>query len=131
MITRLFLGLQVLLFIPYGIYCLVQPAAMAAGAGLSITSVTGSIEIQTMYGGLQVAVGALCLLGVMRQAFENTALTALLFIFAGLAVVRVSLGVLYGDFSNYTLFAMIYEASCLLFLLWCLVWRRPAAEMPA
>jgi len=78
MITRLFLGLQVLLFIPYGIYCLVQPAAMAAGAGLSITSVTGSIEIQTMYGGLQVAVGALCLLGALRQAYENTALTALL-----------------------------------------------------
>ncbi|MEP5762942.1 MAG: DUF4345 family protein [Halieaceae bacterium] len=124
MIARLFLGLQVLLFIPYGIYCLVQPSAMAAGAGLSATSITGVIEIQAMYGGLQIAVGVLCLMGLLRERFEAVALNALMFIFAGLAVVRVSLGLMHGDFSSYTLFAMIYEAACLLFLLWYLLWRR-------
>jgi hypothetical protein len=123
MIARFFLGLQVLLFIPYGLYCLVMPESLANGAGVAATSVTGTIELQTMYGGLQVAVGAMCAVALLRRAFEPVALYALLFIFAGLAVVRVSLGLSRGDFSGYTLFAMIFESACLLFLLWYLLLR--------
>jgi len=131
MMARLFLGLQALLFISYGIYCLVNPQAMAAGAGLSTTSITGVIELQTMYGGLQVAVGAMCLLGLLRKQYEAVALHALLFIFAGLAVVRVSLGLIHGDLSGYTLFAMLYEAACLAFLCWHLLLRRVASPVAA
>jgi hypothetical protein len=74
-----------------------------------------------MYGGLQVAVGVMCLLGLLRRQLEAVSLYALLFIFAGLAVVRVSLGLVHGDLSGYTLFAMIYETACLLFLCWYLL----------
>lgn len=129
MIARVFLGLQVLLFIPYGLYCLVTPESLAAGAGVTANSVTGMIELQTMYGGLQVAVGVMCAMALLRREFESVALYALLFIFAGLAVVRVSLGLMHGDFSGYTLFAMIFESACLLFLLWLLLLRR-AAPLP-
>ena len=93
MMLRLFLGFQALLFIPYGLYCLVNPAVLAGGAGVTASSITGTIELQTMYGGLQTAVGVLCLLGAFRENLRSTALTALLFIFSGLAVVRVSLGI--------------------------------------
>jgi len=79
-----------------------------------------------MYGGLQVAVGALCLLGVLRRDHEKVALQALLFMFAGLAIVRVSLGLSQGDFSDYTVFAMSFESASLLFLLWYLLLRKPA-----
>lgn len=126
MIARVFLGLQVVLFIPYGLYCLVTPESLAAGAGVAANSVTGTIELQTMYGGLQVAVGMLCAIALLRREFEPVALYALLFIFAGLAVVRVSLGLMHGDFSGYTLFAMIFESACLLFLLWYVLLRRGA-----
>ena len=125
MIARLFLGLQVVLFIPYGLYCLVDPGMLAGSAGVAATSITGTIELQTMYGGLQVAVGVMCLMGLIRQRFEEVALYALLFIFAGLAVVRVSLGLTRGDFSGYTVFAMSFEAACLLFLSWYLLLRTP------
>jgi hypothetical protein len=125
MIARIFLGLQAILFIPYGIYCLLDPGSLAA-AGVTATTVTGTIELQTMYGGLQVAVGALCLLGVLRSDHEKVALQALLFMFAGLATVRVSLGLSQGDFSGYTVFAMSFESASLLFLLWYLLLRKPA-----
>ena len=133
MIGRLFLGLQVLLFIPYGLYCLVAPGSLADGAGVQALNITGTIELQSMYGGLQVAVGALCLLALVRRGFEPVALYALLFIFAGLAVVRVSLGLSHGDVGGYTLFAMIYEAACLLFLIWYLLVKKavPAPLAPA
>ncbi len=45
-------------------------------------------------------------------------MTALLFVFAGLAVTRVTLGLSQGDFSDYTVFAMIYECLTVAFLLW-------------
>ncbi len=130
MIARLFLGLQVLLFIPYGLYCLADPGMLAGAAGVSATSITGIIELQTMYGGLQVAVGMLCLMGLLRKPLEQVALYALLFIFAGLAVVRVSLGLMHGDFSGYTVFAMSFETFCLLFLGWYLL-LRPTGTTPS
>jgi hypothetical protein len=125
MIAKLFLGLQALLFIPYGLYCLVDPGMLSGNAGLKATSTTGTIELQTMYGGLQIAVGAMCVMGLVRKDFEFVALNALLFIFLGLAVVRVSLALMHGDFSGYTVFAMSYEALCLLFLAWYLILRKP------
>lgn len=131
MIARAFLGLQALLFIPYGLYCLVNPGMLAGAAGVTATSVTGTIELQTMYGGLQVAVGVLCLMGLLRKHLEQVALYTLLFIFAGLAVVRVSLGLMHGDFSSYTVFAMSYEAFCLLFLCWHLLLRPAASPSPS
>ena len=124
MLIRSFLALQVVLFIPYGLYCLVAPHSLADGAGVAATSITGTIEIQSMYGGLQVAVGVLCALALLRRALEPVALYALLFIFAGLAVVRVSLALVHGDFSGYTVFAMTYEAACLAFLCWHLLVRK-------
>ncbi len=125
MIARIFLGLQAVLFIPYGIYCLVDPGMLAGSAGLTATTVTGTIELQAMYGGLQVAVGMMCFMGLLRQDCEFVALYALLFLFAGLAVVRVSLGLMRGDFSDYTVIAMIFESASLLFLLWYILLRKP------
>jgi hypothetical protein len=52
MIARLFLGLQAILFIPYGLYCLTQPQMLAEAAGVTATTLTGTIELQAMYGGL-------------------------------------------------------------------------------
>ena len=127
MIARVFLGLMALSFISYGLYCLVSPEVLAGGAGVSSTSLTGTIELQSMYGGLQTAVGVLCLLGVFSKHYEQVAFTALLFIFAGLAVVRVSLGLMQGDFSGYTVFAMSFETVGLLFVAWYVLLRKTAS----
>ena len=130
MIARVFLGLQALLFIPYGLYCLVDPGLLSGGAGVQAITVTGTIELQTMYGGLQTSVGVLCALAVVNAAYQRIAMVALLFIFAGLAVPRVTLALMNGDFSGYTTFAMSFEAASLVFLLWFLT-RRGASPTAA
>jgi hypothetical protein len=129
MLIRIYLGFQALMFIPYGLYCLVRPQMLEAGAGVAAVDITGMIELQAMYGGLQVGVGVMCALAAYAARFSPGALMALLFIFAGLAVPRVSLALMHSDFSTYTLFAMIYESVNVLFLLWLL--NRSAPVQPA
>jgi hypothetical protein len=132
MLIRVFLGIQALIFIAYGLYCLVQPQMLEGAAGITAMTITGVIELQAMYGGLQTGVGVLCGLAAFVERFRQGALLALLFIFAGLAVTRVSLALVHGDFSNYTLFAMILESANTLFLLWYLALRDGArAGQPA
>ena len=120
MIARIFLGLEAVLFIPYGLYCLVNPGFLAEAAGVTATSITGTIEIQAMYGGLEAALGVLCALGAMRLSMRRPALIALLFCFSGLAIPRVTLALMHGDMSSYTVSAMILEvgsAVCAFYLL--------------
>jgi len=123
MVARLFLGFQAIIFIPYGLYCLVQPQMLSDSAGLTATTVTGVIELQAMYGGLQTAVGVLCALAAAVERYRSGALMALLFIFAGLAVPRVSLALMNGEFTGYTTFAMIFESVSLVILLWLVAIR--------
>lgn len=122
--ARVFLGVQAALFISYGLYCLLIPGSLAGAAGVAANSTTGTIELQAMYGGLQTAVGIMCLVGLLRRQLEAGAMYALLFVFAGLALVRASLALLHGDFSSYTLYASLYESFCLLFLAWYARQRR-------
>lgn len=128
MLARVFLGLQAILFIPYGSYCLLQPAMLADTATITATTITGTIELQSMYGGLQISVGVLCALAVFRPGLRPSALIALWFVFAGLAPVRVVLGLSLGDFSYYTRYAMIFELASLAFLSWHLLRNRSAAD---
>ncbi len=118
--NKIFLGLQGIMFVFYGLYCLADPGMLADSAGLSATTMTGTIELQAMYGGLQTAVGVLCVLAVIQLRLQVPALTALLFIFSGLAVVRVSLGLTHSEFSDYNVFAMSYESVSLVLTLWLL-----------
>ena len=122
---KLFLGVQALLFIPYGLYCLVNPTVLLDSAGVMATSATATIELQSMYGGLQTAVGVMCALAVMQPRLRFPTLLALLFLFAGLAVVRVTLGLTQGDFSGYTSFAMVFESVSLLLLIWLIRTAQP------
>ena len=127
MIARLFLGLQALMLIPFGCFCLLQPAQFADSAGLAIETITGQIELCSMYGGLQISVGIFCALAVFSAGLRRAALITLLVIFAGLAPVRIALGVSQGDFSFYTNFAMVFEAVSLAFLIGYLMKTRDTA----
>jgi hypothetical protein len=107
--TRIFLFLSVLVWLPYGIYCFLQPGALAESAGVAFTSDTGNVEIRAMYGGLQAAIGALALAGLLRPALARTAMVALLALALGLGGSRVLAAVMVGDWSQYTIGALIFE----------------------
>lgn len=120
MFSKIYLFLLAVIFIGYGLYCLVLPESLAGPAGVSALTVTGTIELQVMYGGLQTAVGMLCLFGALQPQLRLAALQAMLFIFAGLAVPRLTLALVQGDFSAYTLGAAVFELVSAFVVLFCL-----------
>ena len=127
MFTKIYLLLLAVVFIGYGLYCLVMPESLSGPAGVSALTLTGTIELQVMYGGLQTAVGVLCLFGALNPEFRTGALQALLFIFVGLAVPRLTLALMQGDFSVYTLGASIFELVSAFIMFGCLRTHRQSA----
>ena len=120
MFTKVYLLILAVVFIAYGLYCLVFPEVLSGPAGVSATTLTGTIELQAMYGGLQTAVGVLCLFGALNMQMRNTALQALLFIFVGLGVPRLTLALVNGDFSGYSLGAAVFEVASAVIMFFCL-----------
>lgn len=124
MCTRVFLGLNALLWLPYGLYCLLDPGFLAEAAGVAASSTTGTIELRAMYGGLQAAVGALAALAVLRASWVRPALAMLAFLCAGLFLGRALGAGLGGELSLYTTLALGFELLCAL-LAAALLARQP------
>jgi len=110
MLVRIFLVLNVFVWLPYGIYCLLDPTFLEASAGVAATSATGTTELRAMYGGLQAAVGVLAACGIVGGAsMRRVALTSLCALPAGLAVARLAGVLIDGDPTSYTLGALGFE----------------------
>jgi hypothetical protein len=122
--ARIFLTLSALIWLPYGLYCLLEPGSLAEIAGVAASTPTGTTELRAMYGGLQAAIGALALAGSLRERVRRSALVALTVLTAGLGSARL-LGVwLDGGFSGYTGAGLGLEwTTC---LLGCWLLRRDA-----
>ena len=127
--TRLFLILTGLLWLGYGIYCLIMPQALAASVGVIATSATGVVELRAMYGGRQSAIGALALLAGVAAAWRKEGLVALLFAYAGVALARLMSAAIMGEFSSYVVSALAFEATSALITLALL--RRDLRSIPA
>lgn len=102
MLTRIFLALSAILWGLYGIYCLLVPGALHEMAGVVATTPTGTTELRAMYGGLQLAVGVLALLGALRGSLTRTALVALGTLTLGLGSARLFGLLVDGHFTAYT-----------------------------
>jgi len=129
MAVRIFLAVQTLLWLPYGVFCFFQPAFLAGAAGVEFGSLTGNIEIRAMYGGLQAALGAFTLAGFLREPLRAPALTAVAFLVAGLATARLGGVALEGDLSAYTGGALAFEIATVAVAVFLL--RRSDAPGPA
>ena len=127
MTTKIFLGLNALLFIGYGLLCLVWPSVVADQTGMALTTGVASAEVRAMYGGLQTAIGLLALLALLRPGTQAAVLLSLGFLFVGLASGR-AIGILaVPDAGAYNTAAAVFEA---LFgiLAFVLLSRSPAAQ---
>jgi hypothetical protein len=109
MAARVFLAFSVLIWLPYGIWCFVDPGFLAGAAGVAFQSPTGSTELRAMYGGLQTAIGALALGGVLRAPLRRPALLTLGCLASGLALARLGGVALDGAASSYTVAALCLE----------------------
>jgi hypothetical protein len=89
MLGKIILWVSAIVFIAYGLACLVSPAIPAGYAGLVIGTGDAFAEIGAMYGGLQTGFGVFCLLGALRTEFHRPALMSLVLMVGGLALARL------------------------------------------
>ncbi len=100
--TRAFLGLMVLVWLPYGLYCFAQPGFLVDAAGVAAATATGTTELRAMYGGLQAGLGALALAALLRPGLVRPALVAFAFLGGGLCISRLAGAALDDGWSLYT-----------------------------
>lgn len=90
----LFFALNALVWIPWGIICLMTPEAWSGAVipGMTVYDLSEAgarIEVRAMYGGLQIAIGLLALIAIFRPAHRATALLFYVMALSGLALSRM------------------------------------------
>lgn len=109
--TKIYLMLSVLLWLPYGIFCVFQPGYLGEIAGVVASTPTGTTEIRAMYGGLQAGIGIMCVFALLRPSFAQPALVALCCLAGGLFLARLSGFVIDGSGSEYTYGTLVFEST--------------------
>ena len=89
MLGKILLWVSAIVFIAYGVACLISPELPADYAGLAMNSGDAFAEIGAMYGGLQTGFGVFCLLGALKQEFHRPALVSLFLLVGSLALARL------------------------------------------
>lgn len=107
--ARVFLFFSAVVWLPYGLFCFFQPSFLVEAAGVGASSLTGTIELRAMYGGLETGIGLLVLSAACRPALLRSALVVLAFLCSGLALARLGGIILDGDLSAYTICALAFE----------------------
>jgi hypothetical protein len=108
-VLRIFLGINVLVWLPYGIFCFFQPGYLNEATGLAIGSTTASTEVRAMYGGLQASIGCFALAALVRPDLARSVLLTIAFLSAGLATGRLGGMLADGGISGYTIGAAGFE----------------------
>jgi hypothetical protein len=106
---RKFLWFSLLVWLPYGLFCLFRPDFLATAAGVTFTSATGSTEIRAMYGGLQAGIGLLSGLALLRRDLVRPTLLMLAFLCGGLGIARVAGVLMDQSLSAYTVSGLAFE----------------------
>lgn len=108
-----FLVFETLVWLPYGLYLVFAPAFLtsATEGGVMMQNGAGITEIRAMYGGLQAAIGTLCLLALLRTRYVRPALITVAFLTAGLFAGRLYGVSVDGGLSGYTAGALVFEGA--------------------
>ena len=109
MLEKGFLILTAIVWVPYGVMCFLDPAALAESTGVVASTPTASTEIRAMYGGLQTAIGVLALLAIFKSGLARSALVCLATLSAGLLTARLLGLAIDGGYTAYTGMAIGFE----------------------
>jgi hypothetical protein len=109
MALRMFLAAMAIVWLPYGLYCFLDPDALRSMAGIQATTPTARTELRAMYGGLQSAIGTLALLATIRPSLERPAVVMLASLLPGLGAARLLGVVMDGSWSAYTAMGLAFE----------------------
>lgn len=119
MLTRAFMWFAGLSWAAFGVWCLVRPQALAMASIVS-TGATGDTELRAIYGGMQIAFGALIVGGAICAAWRRGVLIAMGFLIGGTVSGRVVGALMAGEASSYIVYALAFEGVFLAATLACL-----------
>ncbi|MEM9286095.1 MAG: DUF4345 domain-containing protein [Pseudomonadota bacterium] len=89
--TRLFLLLNAVLFLGFGIITFFDPAQLFVSQGIDPADITNSVmyELRSNYGGVNIGIGLACAGAVLRTSLQRPALYLLLAFTGGYALGRI------------------------------------------
>lgn len=120
--AKLFLVVVGVAYLLLAIWCMWQPSKTAASIGFDLRPGSGQSEYFTVYGGLQLGLGLVFLLPLLRPDALSFSLTACLLVHGSLILVRALSLVLYSGISSMTWGFAALEL--VLFLLSLLLWTK-------
>lgn len=128
--TQIFLAVVALLYLGLGVWCTVAPGATSQKVGFELPTNGGRSEFVTVYGGLEVGLGLIFLLGVLSPAAAPFALHACLLMHGSLVAFRALSFFWYDAMHGLTLRLAIGESIILLagLAVWWLSMARRVGE---
>ncbi|MEO1043686.1 MAG: DUF4345 domain-containing protein [Pseudomonadota bacterium] len=89
--ARLFLLLNAVLFLGFGVYAFLNPAGLFLSEGLALSDISNSMmyELRSNYGGVNIGIGLMCAAAMLRSTLQRPALFMLLAFTGGYALGRI------------------------------------------
>lgn len=119
MLIRAFMWFAGLSWAAFGVWCFATPQALAMASIVS-TGATGDTELRAIYGGMQIAFGALIVGGALCAAWRRGVLITMSFLLGGTFSGRVIGAAMAGEASSYIVYALAFEGAFLAATLACL-----------
>lgn len=90
MLTRIILWISAISFGVYGLICFFDPELPARVMNNPIVSGDALLDAAAMFGGVQIAIGIFCVMGLRRSEYQRPALLLIALVTAGLAIGRLT-----------------------------------------
>ncbi|NRA33389.1 MAG: DUF4345 domain-containing protein [Polyangiaceae bacterium] len=90
-----FFAFNAMIWVPWGLFCLFVPEAWSGAVipGMKVFDLSQAVartEVRAMYGGLQIAIGLLAVIAIIKPVHRDTSLLFFVLALTGLALSRLS-----------------------------------------
>ena len=122
--VRIYLAIVGVIYVVLALWCATDPEGTAKSVGFSLTQGSGESEYFTVYVGLQLALGVVFLLPLIRPEQTSYALQCCLVVFAGLVLCRTIAFLRFSGIQTPTY--MLAAAEWFVLLVGVAVWKMDA-----
>lgn len=129
-LRRMVLLVTGMVFGGFGLLCLLYPDLLTRLTGIAPTTLTGQIELQAVYGGLQIGLGTLLLACAILPRWSHAGTWIIVALVGGLALGRGAGVAAHGWESLYTSLSLIYESLTSLTALVAAFYNPPMKRKP-